>query len=143
VYCSIGGVPWVWKVLDGLEAPGLAFLALGLGPHDGLPIGRQHQAGAGVGDLDAVAAGLVDVEEEGLLDGVLVRALLDGHAGLEEDVGGAQDLLARVERVGDVVEAALGAVVVEGEGEVVGLVVAGDPAAGPPGRCRARSARWS
>ena len=43
---------------DGLEAPGLALLALFLGPDDRLPVGREDEAGAGVGDLDAVAAGL-------------------------------------------------------------------------------------
>jgi hypothetical protein len=62
------------KRLDRLQPPGLALLALFLGPHDRLPVGRQDEARAGVGDLDAVAAGLVDVEEEGLLDRVLVRA---------------------------------------------------------------------
>ena len=108
--------------LDRLQPPGLALLALFLGPDDRLPVGREDQAGAGVGDLDAVAAGLVDVEEEGLLDRVLVRAGLDVDAVLQEDVGGAQDLLAAVERVGDVVEAARLAVVVAGEGEVVALV---------------------
>ena len=92
--------------LDRLQPPGLALLALFLGPHDRLPVRREDQAGAGVGDFDAVAAGLVDIEEEGLLDRVLVRAGLDVDAVLEEDVGGAQDLLAAVERVGDVVEAA-------------------------------------
>src|SRR5262245_42044576 len=87
--------------LDGLQAPGLAPLALGLGPHDGLPVGRQHQARAGVGDLDAVTAGLVDVEEERLLDGVLVRAGLDVHARLQEDVSRAQHLLAAVHLIAD------------------------------------------
>ena len=49
---------------------------------------------------------------------------------LEENVGGEQDLLARVERVGDVVEAALGAGRVARIGEVVGLVGRGQPYAG-------------
>src|SRR4029450_635379 len=44
-----------------------------LGPDDRLPVGRQDQAGAGVGDFDAVAAGLADIEEEGLLERMLVR----------------------------------------------------------------------
>src|SRR4051794_17939266 len=59
--------------LDGLQPPGLALLALFLGPDDRLPVRREDEAGAGVGDFDAVAPGLVDVEEEGLLDRVLVR----------------------------------------------------------------------
>src|ERR1700712_750242 len=48
---------------DGLEAPGLALLAFRLAPHDRLPVRRQDQPRAGIGDLDAVAAGLVDIKE--------------------------------------------------------------------------------
>src|SRR3954466_10436962 len=44
------------KRLDRLQPPGLAFLALFLRPDDRLPVGREDEAGAGVGDLDAVAA---------------------------------------------------------------------------------------
>src|SRR3954453_5877111 len=95
------------KTLDRLQAPRLALLALFLGPNDRLPIRSQHQARAGVGDLDPVAAGLVNIEEEGLLDRVLVRPGLDEDAVLQEDVGRPQDVLAAVERVGDMVEAAL------------------------------------
>src|SRR5688572_9619738 len=47
--------------LDGLQPPRLALLALGFGPDDRLPVRREHEAGAGVGDLDPVAARLVDV----------------------------------------------------------------------------------
>src|SRR5215475_3510389 len=79
--------------LDRLEAPGVALLALLLGPHDRLPVGRQDQPRAGIGDLDAVAARLVDIKEERLLDRVLVRASLDEHAVLQEHVGGEQHLL--------------------------------------------------
>src|SRR6185295_4554113 len=55
------------KRLDRLQPPRLALLALLLGPHDRLPVRREDETGAGVGDLDAVAAGFIDVEEEGLL----------------------------------------------------------------------------
>src|SRR5205085_12294352 len=89
---------------DGLEAPGLALAALFFRPHDRLPVRRQDQPRAGIGDLDAVAAGLVDIEEEGLLDRVLVRAGFDVDAVLEKDIGGAQNLLAAVERIGDVMK---------------------------------------
>ena len=65
------------KRLDRLQPPRLALLALFLGPHDRLPVGREDETGAGVGDFDAVAAGLVDIEEECLLDGVLMRAGFD------------------------------------------------------------------
>src|SRR5258708_7479432 len=68
------------KRLDGLQPPRLALLALFLGPDDRLPVRREDEAGAGVGDFDAIAAGLVDVEEERLLDGMLVRAGLDVDA---------------------------------------------------------------
>src|SRR5229473_4107785 len=110
------------KRLDRLQPPRLALLALFLGPDDRLPVGCEDEAGAGVGDFDAVAAGLVDVEEEGLLDRVLVRAGLDVDSVLQKDVGGAQNLLAAVERVGDVMKAALLAVMVAGVGKVVALV---------------------
>src|SRR3982074_3310665 len=91
---------------DGLEPPRLALLALLLGPHDRLPVGRQNETGASVGDLDPVAAGLVDVAAERLLDRMLVRAGLDEDAVLQKDVGGAQNILAAVERVSDVMETA-------------------------------------
>src|ERR1700730_15551145 len=91
--------------LDRFKPPPLALLAFLLGPHDRLPVRRQDEPGAGVGDLDAVAAGLVDVEEERLLDRMLVRAGLDIDPVLQEDIGGAQDLLAAVKRIGDVMEA--------------------------------------
>src|SRR5229473_1890331 len=87
--------------LDGLKPPRLALLALLLGPHDRLPVRRQDETGAGVGDLDPVAAGLVDVEEKCLLDRMLVRAGLDEDAVLQKDIGRAQNVLATVERVGD------------------------------------------
>ena len=45
------------KRLDRLQSPGLAFLALFLGPDDRLPVRREDKARAGVGDFDAVAAG--------------------------------------------------------------------------------------
>src|SRR5216110_287165 len=98
--------------LDRLQPPGLALLALLLGPDDRLPVGREDEAGAGVGDLDAVAAGLIDIQEEGLLDRVLVRAGFDVDAVFQKDIGGAQNLLTAVERVGYVVEAACLAVMI-------------------------------
>jgi hypothetical protein len=41
---------------------------------DGFPVRRQDQPRAGIGDLDPVAAGLVEIEEERLLDGVLAES---------------------------------------------------------------------
>src|SRR3569832_143475 len=98
--------------LDRLQSPGLALLALFLGPGDRLPVGRKYQFRAGIRHFDAVAAGLVVVEEERLLHRVHVRAGLDEDAVLEEDVGGEQYLLARIQRVVDVMEAAVYAGVV-------------------------------
>ena len=107
---------------DGFESPGLSFFTFFFRPHDGLPVGGQDQAGAGVGDFHAVAAGLVDVEEKCLLHGVLVRAGFDEDAVFQENVGGAQNILAGIDGVGDVVEAAARAGMVAGVGEIVALV---------------------
>src|SRR5512136_1772534 len=61
------------KRLDRLQAPGLTFPALGLAPHDRLPVRRKNQARPGVGDLKAITARFIHVEKKGLLDRVLVR----------------------------------------------------------------------
>src|ERR1700722_14163114 len=107
------------KRLDGPQAPCLTLLALVLGPHDRLPVRRQNEARAGIGDIDPVAARFVDIEEESLLDRVLVRAGLDEDAVLEENVGSAQHVLAAVERVGDVMETARRVGMILRIGEVV------------------------
>ena len=110
--------------LDRLQPPGLALLAVGLGPDDRLPVGREDQSRAGIGEFDAIAGRLPDIEEERALDRVLVRSGFDMDAVLQEDVGGAQDVLARVGGVGDVVQPAATAAMFLGAGEIVGLVVA-------------------
>src|SRR3954451_8948442 len=91
--------------LDRLQSPSLVLGAFRLAPHDRLPIRREDQPGAGIGDLDAIAARLVDIKEERLLDCMLMRAGLDEHAILEKDVGRAQNFFAAIERVCDVMEA--------------------------------------
>ena len=93
------------EALHGLHAPGLALRALGLGPDGGLGVRVVGEVAAG-GHLDAVAAGLEAVEEEALGDRVLGGRGLDRHVVVEEQVGGAQHLLARVHPEGEVVEAA-------------------------------------
>src|SRR5579872_1134324 len=118
------------KALDRLEAPGLSLFALGFAPADRLPIRRQDQPRAGIGDLDAVAARLIDIEEECLLHRMFMRAGLDEDSGFEENVGGAQHVLAAVEGEGDVMEAAADAMRFERIGEIVALVGAGQPHAG-------------
>ena len=121
-----GGAPWVWKLSMDLVAPGLALAALGLAPLDRPPSGAS-RARARFGDLNPVAAGLPDVEEKGLLHGVLVRAGLDMDAALKKMYRRAQDVLAAVEREGDVMEAPLHAVGLARIGEIVALVGAGEP----------------
>ena len=71
------------EALDRLQAPGLPFAPLGLAP----PIGFQ--SGARINRAPAlatstVAARLIDIEEERLLDRVLVRPGLDEHAVLKK-----------------------------------------------------------
>jgi hypothetical protein len=92
------------ETLDRLEAPRLALGPLGLRPADRLPVRRDDQASTRVAELDAVSAGLPQVQEEGLLDRVFVRSGLDVHAGVEADIGSPQDLLTRVGRERDVVQ---------------------------------------
>src|SRR3984885_9988588 len=94
------------KGLDRLQPPRLPLLALLLGPDDRLPVRRQDQPRPGIGDLDPVAAGLINIEEKSLLDGVLVRTSLDVDPVLQEDIRGTQDVFAAVERVGEMMEAA-------------------------------------
>jgi hypothetical protein len=108
--------------VDRLQPPRLALGAFGGGPADGLPVGGEDDAGAGVAQFDPVAAGLPDVEEERLLNGVLVRSGLDVHAGLEEHVRGAEDVLPGIGREGDVVQSPVRAGPVLHVHEVVGLV---------------------
>ena len=89
---------------DRLHAPGLTLRPLRFRPLDRLPARGEHQARAGVGELDAVTAGFVDVEEEGLLNRVLMRSRLDMDPVLEEDVSALEDVLAGVRRECDVVQ---------------------------------------
>ncbi len=105
-------------------------MALRSAPDNRLPVRRQDQASAGVRDLDPVAAGLVNVKKERLLNGVFVRAGLDEDAVFEEDVGGAQHVLAAVQRVGEVVEAASGIGVIVRISEIIALVGERDPHGG-------------
>jgi hypothetical protein len=84
----------------------------------------------GIGDFDPVAGRLVDIEEERALDGVLVGAGFDEDAILEEDVGGAQDIVALVGGVGNMMKAAAHPGMVLGHRHVVALVVDGEPAPG-------------
>ena len=93
------------ETFDGLQAPGLTFRPVGLCPGHRLPVGRKNKARTGVGDFHTIAGRLPYIEEKGSLNGVFVGACLDLNAGFEKDVGGAQDILALVNSIGDVVEA--------------------------------------
>ena len=111
---------------DGLHPPRLPLRALGLRPDDRLVVGGEDQE-APRADLDPVAARLVGVEEERLLDRVLVRARLHHDPVLEEDVGRAEHVLALVDEEGDVMEPAARPRQVARVGDVVGLLVGREP----------------
>src|SRR6185437_1434392 len=107
---------------DRRQAPCLSSCALGLGPGDRLPVGREHQPGAGVAQLDPVTAGLIDIQEKGLLDRVLVRAGLDEYLPVDADVGGLEYVFSRIGRECDVVQPSIRLGPVVGIDEVVGLL---------------------
>src|SRR6202522_3958134 len=50
--------------LNRFQPPRLSFLAVFLGPDNRLPVRRQNQPRPGIGDLDPVAAGLINIEEK-------------------------------------------------------------------------------
>src|ERR1700689_4898611 len=108
--------------LDGFQTPRLPLLALLLGPDDRLPVRRQNQPRTGIGDLDPVTAGLVNIKKKCLLDRVLVRTGLDVDGVLQKDIGGTQDVFAAVERIGEMVEAAGRSGMIARISEVVALV---------------------
>ncbi len=129
-FCDTSGIPCVWNELDGLQPPGLAFFAFFLGPGNRFPIRRQNEPRAGIGDFDTIAARLIDIEEEGLLHRMFMRAGFDEHAIFEENVGGEQHFLPAIERVGDMVETSARTGVVARVGEIVSLVGGGHPDSG-------------
>jgi hypothetical protein len=63
-----------------LFSPSMAVLALFLGPQNRLPVGLENEAGAGVSDLDAVAARLIDVKEKVCLPALKAPLLPDSAA---------------------------------------------------------------
>ena len=69
----------------------------------GFQSGARTRARTGTRHLDAISAGLVYIKKEGLLDRMFVRSGLDIDAILEKDVGGAQNVFARIKREGYVV----------------------------------------
>ena len=91
-------------------------------PALGLPVRDVEAIAAGV-DLDPHAAGLAEVEVVLLAHAVAAGPELDRGVGVQQDVGGAQELVARVDPERDVVDAAGDAGLVEDQPEVVGLLV--------------------
>src|SRR5207344_1728206 len=75
----------------------------------------------------AISAGLVYIKKEGLLDRMFVRPGLDIDAILEKDVGGAQNVFARIKREGYVVQASFGARVIARVSKVIAFVCRGHP----------------
>src|SRR5262245_17775459 len=107
------------EALDRLHPPELATGALFRRPHDRLEVRVVHEVAARR-DLDAVATGLEPVQEEALRDPMLRRSCLDRDAGVDEHVGSAEALLARVDPEGQVMEPAARTVVVGDVDELVG-----------------------
>src|SRR5215469_11041111 len=107
---------------DRRQAPRLAFGPIGLRPGNRRPVRREYQPRARVAQLDAVASRLVDVQEERLLNGVLVRPGLDEHARVEADVRRPEHVLPGVGREGDVMQPPARTGPVVGVHEVVGLL---------------------
>src|ERR1700722_2544436 len=92
--------------LDGFQPPCLPLFALLFRPDDRFPVRCQDQPRAGIGDLDPVAAGLIDVKKESLLDRMLMRTGFDIDPVLQKNVRGPQNILAAVERISEMVETA-------------------------------------
>ena len=94
------------KALDRLESPSQSLAALGRGQHDQFSIRREDQSGAGIGQLDAIASGLLDAKLESLLYCLLVQAGFDVHIILKKDIGGLQDVFVLVDRKSHMMESA-------------------------------------
>src|SRR6266540_892931 len=97
------------EALDRVDAPELTATTLLLRPHNRLEVRVVDEVAAGR-HLDPVSSRLVDVDEEALSDRVLRGRRLDVDAVVDEEVGRAEALLARVHPEGEVVEPAAGAV---------------------------------
>ena len=115
------------KRLDGFQSPGLAFLSVLLRPRDRFPVGGQNQAGTGVRNFHSVAAGLVDVQKEGLLDGVLMWSRFNVDSAIQKNVRRTQDILTAVHRVGEMMKAAARPRVVGSVRKIVTLVADRQP----------------
>src|ERR1700687_5184479 len=115
------------KRLDCLESPGLPLLSLFFRPDNRFPIRCKDQARARVGDFHAVAPGFVDIQEKSLLDGMFVWAGFDEDSVLKKNIGGAQNVFAAIDGVGDVVEAAARSRMIARVSEIVTLVADREP----------------
>ncbi len=89
----------------------------------------QESAGSGIGYLDPVSGGLIDIKEKGLLDGVLMRTCLDKDPVFKKDIRRPQHIITLVDSIGDMVEAPARLGLVAGIGDVIALVVDREPAA--------------
>jgi|GEM_PF-6882367 len=109
------------------QAPCLPTLAFGFGPDNRLPIRCQDQACSWATDLDTMAAWLHNVEEDSLLNGMLVWAVLDTVPELNGNIRSAEDFLTSVYRVADMVEASPCTCLVLGNSDFIALIVSCDP----------------
>src|SRR5512145_1878966 len=106
------------EALDRLHAPVLPARALLGGPGDRLEVRVVDEVPPGR-DLDPVPTGFEAVQEEALRDAVLRRSRLDGDVSVDEDVRGAQALLARVDPEREMVKSSRRAVRVRDVDELV------------------------
>ena len=93
---------------NGWQAPSLPFFTICLTPDDGLPVRSQYEARTGAGNLEAVAARLVNVQEKRLLDGMFVRARFHEYTLLEVRTDAGVSGLGSSYTSTDLVNAALG-----------------------------------
>ena len=104
--------------LNRLDPPGLTARAFGLRPDDGLVGGIEDEMRPGR-DLDPVSARLIHVQEHALRNSMLGGCRLDRDVRIQEQVRGAQHLLAGVDEERQVVQPASGAGVVGDVDELV------------------------
>src|SRR5687768_12433553 len=101
-----GGVPWVWKLAIVLRPQAWPFLRSSSVQVMGFQSGASRSRGSGVCDLDPIAARKGRTSAGPRACAVRSRE----HTILKEHIGGAWNVFAAVERVGEVMGAAVHAV---------------------------------
>ena len=88
------------ETFHGFEPPGLSFHPFGLCPADRFPVGGQHQAGACIGQFNAISAWFPDIKEKSLLNGMFMGAGFNENPVFKADIGRPQYILAAIHRIG-------------------------------------------